>query len=160
MKKWQTIWLIGILLLLTACNEISGETISVCTDGQIQISIEGEDETIKVWRTHITMLRSEFEERFSQDVYLHDDEIIALFEAYYTQREIDGIFYEVTEINRDYLVIERVYDYTIISPQHLNQLWDVDDFFETVTLSGTLARLEEEGKGCTTETIWEEEETD
>ena len=157
MKK---LWILLFLLFLTACSlGMSGGSYTRCAEvtsglagvdvGQTVIMIQGYDEDILLWTVSTTLTRDEFDEEFLQGMYLSDDEIHELFEAY-TQSEVEGITFYISDLSNDFVVITQVYDYSIISTADLNRIWGVGNFEETVTLSAAIAGLEDTGAVCET----------
>ena len=157
------------LLFLVACGlRISGGSYTRCTEitgglagvdiGQTVITVQGYDEDILLWTVTTTLTREEFDQEFLHGIYLSDDEIHELFEAY-TESEDEGITFYINALNNDYVIISMVYDYAVIAD--LDRIWNVDDFESTVTLSSAIAGLEDHGAICeTTEQEAETEEED
>ncbi|MCL1990082.1 MAG: hypothetical protein FWG67_04245 [Defluviitaleaceae bacterium] len=135
-------------LFLVACSRIEGESIVSCVDDATTVMrIEGYDDEILRWTVSTTSSRDEFEQEVLQGVPLSQMEIIHLF-ARYNQRNSDGILFQIAELNNAYIVMEVVYDYTLIPIETLNSMWHVEDFENDVTLSAAIAGLEEQGLIC------------
>jgi len=163
MKK---LYALLFLLFLVACDRMSGESYTRCTNinrglagddvGQTVIMIQGYDEDISLWTVNTTLTRSEFDQEFLHGRYLSDAEIHELFEMY-NQSEIEGITFHIADLNNHSVVIAKVYDYSIISVADLSRIWNVDDFEDTVTLSSAIAGLEYQGAECATVPVEEDE---
>ena len=153
MKK---ILILLILLLLTACNQVTGEATMECIfDAQV-ITIESYGEEILLWTHQIRYTRLEFDELFMQETFASSTEIIEWF-ARYSQQTEAGITFEIVEINDNYVILETIYNYEEISTIYKNRIWN-DDFEENVTFSSAVAGLIEQGWVC--ELALREEETD
>jgi len=152
MKKLAILF---VVLFLVACNGTEGESITKCVDGAIETIIEGYNDEIVRWIVRRTITRAEFDEEFSQDMYLTDDEIVDLFAQY---SSIEGISAQVIELSSNELVVEIIYDYTVIPVAELSRMWGVDDFEDSITLSLAITGLEEENIVCEVSTTPEEEE--
>ena len=156
MKKLVTLL---VLLFLTACGEQPvepiGEIYMRCTpptgvlanSGETVISVRGYNDEISLWTVRMTLPRDEFDQEFLQDIDLSDDEVHELF-ATYNQSEIEGITFQLAELNNDYVVLAMIYDYSTIASDHLNQIWGVGSFEDVVTFSSVIAGLEELGAVC------------
>lgn len=145
------------LLFLVACDRMSGESYTSCTGiadglagvnvGTTEVTVQGYDEEILVWTVYTTLTREELNEEFLNDRYLSDDEIHEWFEMY-SETEIDGINFHVSELTNEYIVIAKVYDYSLISTTYLNNVWNVENFEDAVTLSSAIAGLRDQGATC------------
>ena len=159
MKKFYVLLL---LLFLVACDGMSGKSYITCVEvteglvgsgiGQTIITIQGNDEDILVWTVNTAVTRAEFEQEFLQEAYLSDDEIHELFERY-SQSVVEGVTSHIDELTNDHVVITMIYDYSMISHNDLNFIWDVDDFENVVTLSSAISGLENQGAVCEIEMI-------
>lgn len=146
-----------VLLFLVACDRMTGESYTRCVEvaeglvgsdiGTTMITVQGYDEEILLWTVHTTLTREAFEQEFQQGLYLSDDEIHELFEGY-SQQEVEGITFYVTDLTHDDVVIAKVYDYSVISTTYLNRIWDVDNFEDAVTVSSAISGLEDQGAIC------------
>lgn len=147
------------LLFLAACSGMDGESHTTCTNitvglaganvGETIVTVQGYDEDILLWTVNTTLTRTEFDQEFLHGMYLSDDEIHELF-AIYNQSEVEGITFHIADLNNNYVAIEKVYNYSVISTTDLNRIWGVDDFEDTVTLSSAIAGLEGQGAVCDT----------
>ena len=163
MKKLCSLF---FLLILGACGSMGGDTYTRCAYvpaglvaddvGDTVITVKGYDEDILLWTVSTTLTRDEFDEAFSQGVYLSDDEIHELFE-YYAQREMEGITFHVDELTNEHIPITKIYDYEVIDDDELNRIWGVDNFENTVTLSSAIASLEDQEAECVLIELEEEE---
>jgi len=144
MKKLSVLF---ALLFLVACSGIEGESVTRCEDGAVVTIIEGYDDAIVRWSVRTTRERAEFDQEFAPDDHLSEDDFIELF-AYYNDEGIQGISVGIIELNSEYVVIEVVYDYTVISNTHLSRMWGVDDFEDSITLSMAIAGFEENDIVC------------
>jgi len=167
MKK---IYVLACLGFLTACNGIigavaSGKTQVTCVDvlnevasdaTQTTVTIQGEGDKIVSWTRNTTVPRAEFDSNFLQDTHLTDSEIQELFEIY-SQGEVAGIEVRISEINHEFVVISRIYDYSQIEPAKLNQIWAVKEFSEEITLNDAISGLQDQGAVCETKALADEE---
>lgn len=147
--------ILSLLLFLLACNSIEGESSVSCHDGATLIRIEGYHDEIVHWTVQTTLTRAEFDETFSQGMYLTDHEIIDLFVQY---QSVVGITAQVIELESDDLVIEINYDYTVIPVAELSRIWGVEDFEDSITLSLAIIGLEEAGMVCEISSIMPDED--
>ncbi|MCL1990083.1 MAG: hypothetical protein FWG67_04250 [Defluviitaleaceae bacterium] len=146
-----------VLLFLIACQTVEVErvdtfivgasTIRCIGDAHEMITIEGYDERILSWTVSMTSSRAEFDQAFLQDVAVSDEEIMQLFSPE-DQPDIAGVNFEIAVLNADYVVIELIYDYTVIPVEELNRMWDVEDFENTVTLSSVVSNLAADEMAC------------
>lgn len=146
------------VLFLTACSSrMNGETTTICTNApdagvpaDVVVTIEGDDEDIRVWNERFTMTREQFNVHFLEGEHLIDDEISELFD-YLNMLEADGFELRLVALSDQEVVIEYVYDYAVISSEALNELWEVDDFEGEITLSAAIRGLESQGAICRTD---------
>lgn len=150
-----------IILFLTACNRMTGSTITTCFAidaglvgdgvGQTMLEIIGRDEEIIIWTVNTTLTRAEFDVEFLDGIYLSDEEIHDLF-ARYNANVITGAMVLITELTSEIVTITKIYNYENINNEQLSLLWGVDDFSDAVTLSSAIEGLMEQGANCATVT--------
>ena len=155
----KRVGLLVILLFLTGCNQMTGSTETICVEvqdslvetgtGVTILEIQGYDETILTWTVNTTLTRTEFDDVFSQGIYLSDEEIHDLF-ARYNPHTTTGIVVYVSDLTEDNITIRRVYHYEGMSNEDLSLLWSVDDFSSDVNLSSAIDGLTGLGATCTT----------
>lgn len=154
------------VFFLVACDRMSGKSYINCSNinpglagdgvGESVITIQGYDETIVLWTLETTLTRDEFEQAFLDGIYLSDAEIYELF-AIYNQSEAPGITFHVVDLNHQFIVIAKVYDYEVMVATDLNRIWSVEDFEDSVTLSSAIAGLEYQGADCEIVPVTEDE---
>jgi hypothetical protein len=155
---FKKLFAIATVLFLTACSSrVRGEATTTCTNAPGMIAgddtvivIESYDEEIRTWTVRITLTREQLKDHILEGNDLTDDETVEMFE-YLNTLEAAGFHLELVSLSESTAIIEYVYDYTIISSEELNTMWDVDDFEREVTLRSAIRGLEDEDAVCNTE---------
>ncbi|MCL2559453.1 MAG: hypothetical protein FWE07_03100 [Turicibacter sp.] len=146
------------LFVLTACSRgMSGSSVTTCIDApsmyrneETIIIIDGYDEDIQTWTVRSIFTREELIAYVTNGEVLTDDEIADMID--YTNSYLSAGFELVlVSLSQDEAIIEYVYDYTVISAEHLSERWDVEDFEREITLSDAIRGLESQEALCTTE---------
>lgn len=146
-----------ILFLLACSSGLSGTTTTTCTnaprvfvENDTVVIIEGYDEEIRLWTRRITLTREQFIQHMSDDDDITDEEIVEMFD-FLNSLKAEGFELVLVSLTDEEVIMEYIYDYSIISDEDLNEIWDVDDFEREVTLSAAIRGLEEQEAICETE---------
>lgn len=80
---------------------------------------------------------------------LSDDDIISWYEGPENVTEMDGTYWELIAVNEDYVTVQFVYHYEVMSREDLDLLWDPN--FSGVTHYSAIRSLTDEGAVCEAE---------
>ena len=156
-NNYKFIIVTGLLLFLHGCfsSQMVGESVTICTGapstignvGETTVIIEGYDESIIRWTERTIFDRDEYESYFWGGYFPTDEDIRNWFEGPMNTAP-DGIKWSINAITTDYIEAELIYDYTMISLETLNEIWQTENFAEEVTISSAVAGLVEDGAVC------------